>query len=224
VIRSLALILLVALVVGSAGATPTATPTNATASPSITPTPDPNGTVMVNASTPSTATAAPTPTAADPVATPVPSPTPAPTPHLDRGGQRLSESLVVLRSSVDSEGVATVVLYAEDRQDVTVTDAALMAYDSGERIPQVEQTVYERSTIQIQTADLDGQRAVTVSAESGLYPVWLDRTSTGGNPLAETSSTTGWLGGMATAMAMLAMAGRRHLRDRDLDPNDGWPT
>jgi hypothetical protein len=141
---------------------------------------------------------------------------------LDKGGERLTENVAVLRSSIDGDQ-ATIVLRTDDRERITITDAGLMAYDSGERIAQTSQIVDGRTTIRMTAKEIEGKRAVTIDTDGGLYLHWLDESGTGGNPFADTSSTTGWIGGAGTVSVMCLLAGYRHLRKRDLSPETGWP-
>jgi hypothetical protein len=144
---------------------------------STTPAPTPTPTPTVTPSPTPTATATPTGT---PTATPssgAATPAARSTPEPGANAQRLTQGLRVVRATYDEDaGTATVVFHVEDPQQVVVTDAGGV-WDGG-RINQVRKVLPSgQSRIRLPVTEVEGDVAVTVGTESGLYGVPIEEQS-----------------------------------------------
>lgn len=91
--------------------------------------------------------------------------------------QQLDQSIRVVRATYDEDsGTATVVFRSEDPQQVVVTDAGGV-WEGGE-IDQVRKVVPSgQSRIRIPVTEVEGDVAVTVGIDSGLYGVPIEEQS-----------------------------------------------
>jgi hypothetical protein len=102
-----------------------------------------------------------------------PTATPAPGPN----AQQLDQGLRVVRATYDEDsGTATVVFETDDPRQVVVTDAG--GVWEGGKINQVRKVLPSgKSRIRLSVTEVEGDVAVTVGIESGLYGVPIEEQS-----------------------------------------------